>query len=133
MAHNIQMFREKSLIIHDLDLIVLMAFALKLIRENPQYAVLEECAEQWKCALANYGPGVLDLGLEELENAPTKIDALAALLTGIEVEVIRSGESVPASVLNALTDRVPGVVFSDYKVELILELIRAFRCLLTDS
>ncbi|MBV8224672.1 MAG: hypothetical protein JO232_05730 [Verrucomicrobia bacterium] len=126
MATSIQEFKGKTLMLNDLDLILVVVIILRLISKTPESVGLEHVAEHWKRALASYGPGVLDLELDKLMGAPGDVSSLSTLLSRIEAELAPYGGIVPASVLNDLVF-MPGIKFADYQVQRIVTAGRLLR------
>ena len=70
MAHSIQTYSGRYEVIHDLDLLVIIGFAIKILEQSPTFWGLETFAEHLQVSLCQYGPGVIDLRLDEFVNEP---------------------------------------------------------------
>ncbi|WP_042724376.1 hypothetical protein [Chthoniobacter flavus] len=132
MANSIQVYNGKSLIVNDLDIIAVMAFALRLVPKMPEGNLLAHLAEQWKRTLSEYAPGAIDLELDKLMHSTSEIEALVALFSEIRTELSQYGEIVPASVLNEM-NTVEGVKFFDYRSEAIVKAAKSLGELLGEG
>lgn len=113
MGHSIQVIGDKSAIINDGDLLVVMGLSLAAIRHSGQYASLTDLTQKWQKALDGYGPGVIDLKLERIFENPKSKAELKSVFDVVSRQVDRCGEKIPADLLNEFV-RVQGVTFFDY-------------------
>jgi len=117
-------------VINDFDLLIIVGFALRIVRQIPQFEELQELIMQWHDSLRHYGPGVIDLRLERLEQAPEMARKLGELLTEIINGIAQYGETIPAYVLNEQSS-VPGVKFSDYRAKNVEESVKKLQSLIS--
>src|SRR4051812_6288851 len=101
MAHSIQTFKGKSEVINDLDLFVVIGFALTTIELSEQFESLKSLATEWRKVPSLYGPGCIDLNIENLVVTPTQRMEFAMLLEAILRQTSRSfPKGIPVDVLN---------------------------------
>ena len=130
MAHSIQTCRNKTEVINDLDLLIIIGFALEIGRQIPRFEELQELMMQWRESLQHYGPGVIDLRLEQLDKAPAMAGKLGELLVAIVNHISKYGETIPAHVLNEQSS-VPGVKFSEYSAKNVEESVKRLQSLIS--
>ena len=103
--------------INDLDLMVLFMF----LRDAGGVAgggATDRLLGEWEHSLRHYGPGLIDLALEQMTDAEAQ--EVAAAIREVRERVGTFGERVPESVLRA-RNITPGVVFADFPVRLLVE------------
>ena len=117
MAHSIQQFGGRTEIINDLDLAALFIVA-RQICEGRQTSVPPFIA--WEHSLRHYGLGAIDLALDRL----TEIEAenFGTTLQSVLVGLHAFGSHIPASLLQQRNMSL-GVVFSDYPVALLVDVV----------
>lgn len=130
MAHSIQVLNGKSELIGDLDLLVIIGFALPVIRNSKQFASLSDLAKDWQMAVDYYGPGTISLKLKRLVDDPALVPVLAAVLDNVFQQVDRYGETIPADLLNKNMP-VPGVLFHDFNTSSLRDAIQRLQALVT--
>jgi hypothetical protein len=128
MGHSIQTFRGKTAIINDFDLFVLIGFSLEILPTLRQCPSLEGVSREWEQALRQYGPGVLDLKLDELLRTADQRREFGALLEDVKERIGEYKSKIPGSVLNEKI-RIPGVVFYDYDVSLPINALEKLKVL----
>ena len=129
MAHSIQTFGGKSEVVKDIDLIIIIVFALEIISRSPQLESLRGLAEEWQSVLHQYGPGVIDLKFEKVLRTGAQERDIATLLETILAEAAQYHETIPASLLNKQAP-IPGVIFHDYKVSLLKDAVKRLQKLI---
>ena len=79
-----------------------------------------------------YGPGVIDLKLEQFEQDPEAVRELRELLHLILQEISQYGEKIPAAVLNneLPVKAATGVTFVDFKISFIKEAVEKIEALI---
>jgi hypothetical protein len=55
MAHSIQACRGKTELINDLDLLIIVGFALEVMRQSTDFEGIRGLAQEWQEALRQYG------------------------------------------------------------------------------
>jgi|GEM_PF-1493210 len=130
MAHSIQVYRGKHEVINDLDLVVIIGLALQIIQQSTQFESLQSLATEWQKALDLYGPGVIDLKINELTHA--QVADLRTLLKGAFQQALRYEEKIPAEVLKKMV-KVSGVTFNDYRTEWVIEAVKKLQALIAES
>lgn len=114
--------------VNDLDLIVIIGFALEIIRRSPDFACFDNLATDWEKALRQYGPGVIDLKLEQFIATPDELRKFKALLSVILERTSQHDTRIPAQVLNELVS-AHGVRFGDYSVFHVEEAVKRLQAL----
>lgn len=80
--------------------------------------------------MLQYGPGVIDLKLEQLITTLERLKEFRALLSAIDERASKHDGSIPAQVLDDLVS-APGVVlFGDYSVSHVKEAVKKLEELL---
>jgi hypothetical protein len=130
MAHSIQTHNGKTAVINDVDLLIIIGFALRFLRNKTEFAKLRSLAAQWQESLLQYGPGIIDLKIDTLSQTPETIRELMDLLNKVVERVEKFHGTIPADVLN-LQLSVPGVTFCDCKVSSIKEAVMSIRALVS--
>ena len=130
MANSIQTNGVKAETFNDLDLIVLVCLFDPEVTSVPdRYVALRTVIAGWKRGLTVYGPGTIDLELDDLASFEGERSQLISLLTAIDDKIDKFGETVPASLLNERC-LVPGVTFRDYPTSLLKGAIKTIKTLL---
>lgn len=127
MTHSIQVVGGKAAIFDDFDLLVLTGLMTSELRVHAgQYAALQTYADLWDECRTLYGPGVIDLQLDQaVVNADTRRQ-LDLLLKAVQQNLKQYGDAIPAERLNADWP-VAGVQFSNYSVALLESAIVKLR------
>ncbi|MCC6528064.1 MAG: hypothetical protein IT373_35785 [Polyangiaceae bacterium] len=128
MAHSIQIVGSKSLILGDIDLLVLLRLLLAEHKRIPaRYPSLGPLVMRWENCRAGYGPGIIDLHLAEVAGDETRRADFMELLRGVEMILSTYGEHIPVAVLR---DTAPGVhVIDDFETRTVREAIKRVRML----
>jgi hypothetical protein len=131
MATSIQTVGNRTEIFNDLDLLAVLALLNEAATQRREECPsLEPFVKRWHENCVGYGPGTLDLGLEEVvaNNAARK--TLDQLLLVVERRLCGLGRTVPASLLAAWC-KAPGIAFKDYPAEHVRSAMTRIRALLT--
>ena len=129
MAHSLQTYRGKTEVLNDLDLLIILGFALEVIRESSQFESLQSLAMAWQQVPKMYGPGVIDLKIDELIQTHTEVRELRKLLETVLQKASKYHETIPAPVLKKIV-MVPGIRFNDYKVGWVNEAVKKLQTLI---
>ncbi len=130
MAHSIQVFRAKSEIFNDLDLIVFIECSLD-ITTSSDFLTLKRLLKEWKTALDQYAPGCIDLKLDALLKTSTQLDCFIFLLTAVSNRLQKYGETISLAELKRLK-RIRGVRWHiPYKTSFINKCVDKLRELVT--
>jgi hypothetical protein len=119
MAHSIQTVGDRAESFNDLDLLVLICLAGQEVTSSaPSYPRLASFVKRWKHEVATYGPGTIDLRLDDLVTddlvtATGALSELDSMLTALRARLEQHGRTIPAAVLNSECP-TPGVTFYDY-------------------
>jgi hypothetical protein len=132
MAHSIQAYKGKTEVINDLDLLIIMGFVLKIVNQSPEFRGLRNLVAQWQESLREYGPGIIDLKLEQFVQGPNEVSEFGALLSTVLNQVSYYHEAIPADVLNKQLS-VLGVTFSDCKVSSVEEAVKKLQALIAGN
>ncbi len=100
--------------VHDLDLMCLMALMLEELTQHPNtYPRIEKEILQWRDHLPTTGPGTIDLHLHNLVESPDHTREFLSLISGTERIIDSFGGKIPA---RTITDNisVPGIDWPDY-------------------
>jgi hypothetical protein len=132
MGHSIQIYKEKTTVINDLDLLVIMGFGTEIIRQSSDFAKFTGLDAHWQKSIAQYGPGVINLKLAQFITTPDEIQSFRALLSATLERGSQHGKAIPAFVLNELLS-ASRVRFGDYGVSYIEEAIKKLLALFADN
>jgi hypothetical protein len=130
MATSIQTFADRSTFLNDLDLLVLLHILIKVLQEKTGRKEEEERLISWSTDICEgYGPGTIDLQLDDFAQDRKLTLAFLEALTCVEKRVRSVGASYPSRELITgwLTD---GVIPSDYDPQLILDALAELRDLI---
>lgn len=116
MATSIQVIGDNGQAFKDLDLIAAVCLLERRLdaTQIPEPKV-QALVTRWQDALTGYGPGTIDLGLDDLSSDAELCAQLSLLLSTLRGEILSYGSVVPAALLNE-SNRAPGVTFYDYPV-----------------
>lgn len=133
MATSIQTFGPQAQAFKDLDLLVLVCLLARQLDSAPTaYRAVAPFVAKWKQASAVYGPGTIDLELDELATSENAKLELLDLLRDVGQTLGQSGATIPSSILNSEC-RVPGVHFAEYPTSLLSAAIASLTNLLVSS
>jgi hypothetical protein len=82
---------------------------------------------QWKHELQDYGPGVIDLQLEQIDT-DARIASFLELLDVVSRQCESYGSCIPASIANSLS-RAEGATYVDYSTAMIIDVVDKLRSL----
>lgn len=129
MAHSIQVFHGKSGVFNDLDLMVIVGLAAQVNSRVDDAERFGKFMEDWQMSLKYYGPGLIDLHLEELLVTTAAKQDLAALLQRISRQIEDYGDEVPLPILKRMIP-VRGVIFvAGYKTAFLREAVSELQTL----
>ena|SRR5258708_37611183 len=132
MAHSIQTYRGKTEVLNDLDLLIILGFALEIIRESSQFDSLQSLVMAWQQVPKMYGPGVIDLKIDELVQTHAEVRELRTLLETVLQRASKHHETIPAHVLKKIV-MVPDIRFNDYRVEWVNEAVKKLQMLIAEQ
>jgi hypothetical protein len=132
VGHSIQLFSGKFATVEDSGLIVIIIFASKFVRQSPKFYQLRDIVKGWEDSLEGYGPGVIDLKLEQLDRCPELVEKLEELLAAILVDASQYGEKIPSGMLNG-QHTAPGVSFYDYDITYLKRAIGRLHSLISEK
>ncbi|MHB0961182.1 MAG: hypothetical protein ACYC0X_33900 [Pirellulaceae bacterium] len=130
MATSIQVVGDKTAVLPDLDVLVLLRMMSEEVMENDSdYPSLQSVAGSWKASCDCYGLGTLDMKLDMVAANALAMTEFVRLLRTTEDKILTLGSAIPASLLN---DRwgVHRVTFSDYSTSMLSDVIAKIRVLL---
>ncbi len=129
MAHSIQVLHGRHEIFNDWDLFVIVSLGGELVKASPnQYSAIASPVSRWQNEAPGYGPGCIDLGLEQLD--PVGARGLIKLLDAIDERAATYGDRIPATTLQPIC-RFHGVRFNDYPVSSLRDATEKLRRLLS--
>src|SRR5262245_6029083 len=105
MASTIQLYRDRINVFNDIDLLILMSMIIDTIRDTKNhhiYACLEESAADWEWVIEGYGPGIIQLGLDQHLREQEMRDAFLSVLRDVNTKLESFGEWVPLEFINGL-------------------------------
>ena len=105
MAHTIQLYRDRISVFDDIDLLIIMSMIIETIKDPKNhhiYACLEESAADWEWVIEAYGPGIIELGLDQKLREQTVRDAFLSVLWDIKTKLESFREWVPLEFINGL-------------------------------
>jgi hypothetical protein len=133
MASSIQVVGSKFASFNDLDLLALLCLLVEEIEANPTaYGTVAPIVTEWHRQSATYGPGTIELGLDEIQPSDSARSELIASLEAVGQRAVRWGERIPESVLNRRCV-APGVRFVDFPVSAILDAGQKLQCLVSEQ
>jgi hypothetical protein len=132
MAHSIQILGQKTAILPDEDLIIVICIMNLVTSDADKYKVLSPYIERWRHNLTGYAPGCINLNLEVLSACNEGLTELSTALTAVEQRIGAYGETIPGRVLNDLC-QIEGIYFADYPANSVLRGIEAIRKLLAPT
>lgn len=130
MASSIQVVAGRAEIFHDLDLLALMSLVQAEIGDTiDAYPLLVSVRTAWLESLVGYGPGAIDLGLEQLAADSRAVGQFQEVLARVRSRLLRFGDAVP-DVLLMKHCRSPGVFFSNYSTSMLVTALDRLDALL---
>src|SRR5215510_225642 len=116
MGRTIQLYRDRTSVFDGIDLLIIMSMITETIKDPKNhhiYACLEESAADWEWVIEAYGPGIIELGLDQHLREQKMRDALLSVLRDGKTKLESFGEWVPLEFINgfvmfALFARHPG-------------------------
>ena len=105
MARTIQLYRDRISVFDDIDLLIIMSMIIETIKDPKNhhiYACLEESAADWEWVIEGYGPGIIELGLDQHLREQTMRDACLSVLRDVKTKLESFGEWVPLEFINGL-------------------------------
>ena len=132
MAHSIQTCKGKSAVINDFDLLAIIGFAVELADQSPRFEKIRNLLDDWRASLPMYGPGVIELNLDQSARDPEAVRELRELPKLILHKISQYHEKIPAAVLNneLPIKGITGVTFYDYKISFIKEAVEKIEALI---
>jgi hypothetical protein len=128
MAHSIQHYGARMAFFVDLDLLVIICFMGRIVRQRPgRFASLADSVAEWQ--KYEYAPGTINLDLDRIAASETSVVEFNDLLTEVEGEFRAAGKFLEKQTLNS-SCRVPGVVFNDFPVSSLLECVEELKKLM---
>jgi len=105
MARTIQLYRDRISVFDDIDLLIIMSMIIETIKgpkNHHIYACLAESAADWEWVIEGYGPGIIELGLDQHLREQTMRDAFLSVLRDVKTKLESFGEWVPLEFINGL-------------------------------
>src|SRR5262245_59192340 len=105
MAHTIQLYRDRIGVFDDIDLLIIMSMIIETIKDPKNhhiYACIEQSAADWEWVIEGYGPGIIQLGLDQKLREQTVRDAFLSVLRDVKTKLELFGEWVPLEFINGL-------------------------------
>lgn len=132
MAHSIQEYKGKSATFDDADLLAVIGFAIDLADRSPRFEKIRNMINDWRASLPGYGPGVIELNLDQIAEDPKALRELKELLELIQQKISQYHDKIPAAVLNEeLGLKEPTrIVFYDYKISFVKEAVEKIEALI---
>jgi hypothetical protein len=130
MASSIQSYRERTSSFKDLDLIAILILLESELERDRTALQLGPVFAEWHKALDGYGPGTIDLRLNDLLSSEEMRQAMLALLDAVDARLRAFDKTVPAWILNGRWS-VPDVIFLDYSAAKLSVASSALREMLT--
>lgn len=129
MATSIQTIGDRAEVMHDLDLLALLVLLNDTATQAPdRYPSLHPFFQSWEENCIGYGPGMLDLRLEDIVAHRVAKSQLEQLLIDAEHKLSGFGEMIPASLLAAC--KAPGVTLNAYSSSNLKSTIERIRSLM---
>lgn len=120
MGTSIQTIDQHSAILNDVDLLILMGLMVNQVSENPEaYSALDGFCRQWIHSRETYGPGTLDLNLQEISTEERSRIQFLRLLEDLKKRGLQNPTVLSADFLNTHF-KVKGVRFFDCDADRIL-------------
>lgn len=129
MATSIQTFNGKSVLFNDIDLMAFIAIALKAAAKINDNSAAANMPTVWRAKLIHFGPGTIDLELEESMQSQEALSSVKTLLDAIRSELLAAPPTIFAQSLNDEL-QVPGIVFHDLNTDALIKVATSFEKLL---
>ena len=102
MAHSFFEYRGRCVRVHDLDIVVaLLLFDDVLARSDGDVqGKLRRIVREWIGHLDAWGPGCIDLALDEVLDSVVSAKAMGALIEDAQKELRSHGDEVPSDYIN---------------------------------
>jgi hypothetical protein len=127
MGYSIQSIGHVKQSFNDLDLVALVGLMSEIVQLSPEdFCFVSPLVAEWERALIGYGPGVIDMNLDEVVSSESVSREFGALLSRTANRIRDLGPSVPATLLNARC-QAPGVKFAEFPSSLLLEALEQLR------
>ena len=131
MTTSIQVVGKRAETFDDLDLLGLLALVNEVrFRSRGKLDSLKPFIDSWKQNCIGYGPGMIDLDLEQISASVNAKSELEQLLKTVENRLGDFGETIPATTLMPWCE-APGVVFNDFPTMRIKKTIERIRGLMS--
>src|SRR5262245_6848037 len=105
MGRTIQLYRDRTSVFDDIDLLIIMSMITETIKDPKNhhiYACLEESAADWEWVIEAYGPGIIQLGLDQHLREQTMRDAFLSVLRDVKTKLESFEKWVPLEFINGL-------------------------------
>lgn len=129
MAHSIQVIGNRAEVINDSDLLVLLGFMFVELKKDPKrYGLLVDISRKWQEITANYGPGMVDLHLEDVVASNQATKEMTQLLSLVKRTLIDAGNVIPTPLIDG-----PDMIFGEYKTSRLISAIEQIERLISQS
>lgn len=129
MATSILTIGDRAEVVNELDLLALLFLLIdSATQARERYSTLMPFIERWEKNCVGYGPGTLDLQLEDIVDDQETESELALLLKDVEGKLSSYRETIPASLLSSC--KAHGVTFKDYPISNVNSTIERIRTLI---
>lgn len=129
MAHSIQVIGEKSVVLNDLDLLLLLRMMVDSVDSGAyQDTGLQQICARWRQCWETYGPGTIDLELAEISSHNSSKAKFLDLTRDIEKFLRAQPPILERSIINQRW-RIKGIEFADYEVDRLIVAIEKIHAL----
>ncbi len=133
MAHSIQVIGEKSVVLNDLDLLLLPRMMVDSLDSGAyQDTGLQEISARWRRCWETYGPGTIDLELAEISSRNSSKAKFLDLTRDMEIFLRVQPPILERAMLNQRW-RIKGVEFADYEVDRLIVALEKIQLLIKDQ
>lgn len=129
MAHSIQCFGQKDVLLRDFVYVVIIVLAREVILHSPGFEIFQKMAQEWNSAIG-HGVGMIDLQLEEFIQTEEEKKKYLELFTAISEMARAFGADIPGAFINERLPLKSGWEMAEVDTEQILEGIKELRDLI---
>ncbi len=134
MGHSLQEAAGRQVIINDHDLTVLIALLSRSLSATEDLpSELVNRIDEWVHSRDAWGPGLIDLKLDEVVQSEPESSALIRLLGSVEREAAGSRDTIPRGEISALLSEPSAIQTRDYPVAGLKKAVRGLIVLLSDA
>lgn len=113
MGHSFVEFKDRTRMLNDIEIVTVVHIVLDMVRQASDSLQLTDqvraLVDSWSALIDTYGPGLLDIDLNQFLRTDADRDSLLELLRASRDMLERFGPLIPGEYLNRIVD-APGVL-----------------------